>query len=116
MGMSQANVSAVLDRPRAPTANAPPASPPVADVSRILGLAVPVTVSLAEREMTVESILDITVGTIIEFEVPFDAELSLRIGDHSVGRGQAVKVGENFGLRITHIDTVSGRIHAMGGG
>lgn len=84
------------------------------DISRILGLSVPVAVILTQRNMTVESLLEITVGTIIEFDMSFDAELSLRVGDQVVGRGQAVKIGENFGLRITQINSVEERIDAMG--
>lgn len=84
------------------------------DIGRILGLSVPVGVTLAQRAMTIESILEITVGTIIEFDLAFDAELTLQVGDRTIGRGQAVKVGENFGLRITHIDSVPQRIGALG--
>jgi len=86
------------------------------DVSKILGLNVPVSVILTERKMTVESLLEITVGTIIEFDMSFDAELKMQVVNQTIGRGQAVKIGENFGLRITQIDSVKDRIDAMGGG
>jgi flagellar motor switch/type III secretory pathway protein FliN len=56
-----------------------------------------------------------TVGTIVEFEVPFDSELALQVANRTIGRGQAVKVGENFGLRITSIEPVPKRIDALGG-
>ena len=84
-------------------------------IERILGISVPVAVMLAERDMLVESILRITVGTIIEFEVPFDSELMLQVTDRTIGRGLAVRVGEHFGLRVTHIGTLEDRIDAMGG-
>ncbi len=85
-----------------------------ADVSRLLGVALDIRVVLAERKMPLDSVLSIRPGTIIEFEVPFDAELLLYAGDRPIGVGQAVKVGENFGLRVTHIGTVSERIQALG--
>ncbi len=133
MGISQADIDALMssDDPQPASADtevaraaepipAPPAPPRAKpnqqEVSRILKLSVPVIVVLAEREMTVESILQITVGTIIEFDVPFDAEFPLRVSNQTIGRGQAVKVGENFGLRITRIDSVSHRIDALGNG
>jgi flagellar motor switch protein FliN/FliY len=84
-------------------------------VARILGLSVPVTATLAERDMTIESIMGISVGTIVEFDVPVDAELTLSVANHAIGKGQAVKTGENFGLRITQIDNLEHRIGAMGG-
>lgn len=83
------------------------------EVSRILGISVPVSVALAQREMSIEAILAITPGTILEFDVPSSSELSLYVGNQSIGRGEAVKVGENFGLRLTRIGTVRDRIDAM---
>ncbi len=97
-----------------PSATGMPQKNPRADLRRILQLSVPVTTVLAERLMSVESVVAITVGTIIEFDVPFDSDLALRVSDRPIGAGQAVKVGENFGLRITQIGTVQDRIDALG--
>ena len=69
------------------------------DVKRLLDLSLTVRVVLAERLLAVDSVLGIRPGTIIEFDVPFDAELLLYAGNCTVGYGQAVKVGEKFGLR-----------------
>lgn len=85
------------------------------ELVRILGLSVPVTATLAEREMNIEAILGISVGTIVEFDVPADAELVLYVANHAIGRGETVKSGENFGVRITQIDGVEQRIDAMAG-
>jgi len=85
------------------------------EVRRILHLSVPLIVTLAECDMSVESIVRTTVGSIIEFDQAFDAELVLSVANCPIGRGQAVKVGENFGLRISHIGSVEERIDAMGG-
>ena len=65
--------------------------------------------------MSVESIVGITIGSIVEFDVPVDQELTLYVANRAVGRGQAVKTGEQFGLRVTAIDPVANRIGAMGG-
>ncbi len=70
---------------------------------------------MAQRKMNVQSILGMRPGTIIEFEVPFDSELIICAGEQPIGRGQAVKVGERFGLRITSIDSVRARIEAIVG-
>jgi flagellar motor switch protein FliN/FliY len=85
------------------------------DLQRILGLSVPVAVVLAESERSIQAILDIKFGTIIEFDVPFDSDLVLYAADRQIGNGQAVKVGENFGLRVNQIGTVRERINALGG-
>ena len=75
----------------------------------------PVSATLAERDMDIASILAINVGAILEFDVPVDAALTLYVGNHAIGRGQAIKSGENFGVKITQIDNVEHRIGAMAG-
>ena len=110
-----AGVSEVSSRHSGPPAPTRQPASRERDIQRILGLSVPVTVVLAERDMRIESVLDITVGTIIEFDVAFDAELTLQVGNRRIGTGQGVKVGENFGLRISAVGTVQERIDALGG-
>lgn len=95
--------------PSSPLSNRPQ------DVARILSLTVPVTVTLAEREISLEAVLKINVGTILEFDVSSDNELTLNVVGEPIGTGHAVKVGENFGLRLTHILSVQDRVAAMGG-
>jgi len=85
------------------------------EIARILGLTVPVSVILASRDMTVLSILNLKSGSILEFDKSCDDALELNVADRTIGHGQAVKVGENFGLRVTAIGTVRERIDAMRG-
>ena len=60
-------------------------------------------------------IVNLTTGAIVEFEKPSDSPLDLMINNKCIGHGQAVKVGENFGLRVTIIGSVRERIQALGG-
>ena len=131
MSVSQADIDALFgtDEPSEPPSPPPSAAQTVTpsvssagqstdsgnvDISRVLCLSVPVRVILAQRRMSVESLLDINVGTIIESDVPFDVELILHVANCQVGTGHAVKVGENFGLRVKRIGSVQERIDAMG--
>jgi len=91
----------------------PPAPPREHDVGRILSLPVSLAVLLAERSMPVESILEMTVGTILEFDASFDSELLLCVADRPIACGQAVKVGESFGIRLTHVGSVHQRVKAL---
>ena len=112
--MSTSQVS--LETPTNVADAAPPSRPDIdPEIRRILGLSVPVTVALAERDMPIKSILSLTVGSIIEFSIPFDADLTLRVANQPIGRGQAVKVGENFGVRMTAINDLHERIEALAG-
>ena len=85
-----------------------------AKVGRILRMRVPVIVKLAECDMPISAVLKLTGGAILEFEQSADAELSLLVNNRTIGTGQAVKVGENFGLRVTEIHSVEDTIKALG--
>ena len=84
------------------------------DPSRILSIEVPVIVQLAETTMPLAEIVSLSTGAVIEFEKPSDSLLDLMINNKRIGRGQAVKIGENFGLRVESIGSVRARIQAMG--
>jgi len=116
---TQAAPATAVAEPASTPAYPQPANPvfgPKADPQRILKLEVPVIVQLAHREMSLKEVLNLINGAIIEFEKSFDAPLDLKINNKIIGCGQAVKVGEKFGLRVGEIGSVTQRIKAMGGG
>jgi flagellar motor switch protein FliN/FliY len=100
---------AVLQAPR--QSNSIPAQH---ELERILRLKVPVIVKLAERKLTMSEVLRLGVGAIIEFSKASDEPLELLINNKPIGVGEAVKVGENFGLRITQVGDVKSVIRSMG--
>jgi flagellar motor switch protein FliN/FliY len=52
-------------------------------------------------------------GSIIEFFKSSDQPLELLINNKTIAVGETVKVGENFGLRITQIGDIKQIIEAM---
>ena len=85
------------------------------ELQRILQLEVPVIVKLAERKISMSEVLRLGVGAIIEFAKSSDEPLELLINNKAIAVGQAVKVGENFGLKISQIGDVKSVIRSMGG-
>jgi flagellar motor switch protein FliN/FliY len=83
-------------------------------VEQILRIEVPLLVQLAERQLTLGEVLELTPGTIIELPKTADEELEILINNKVIGTGNAVKVGENFGIRVRFIGDISQRIAAMG--
>jgi flagellar motor switch/type III secretory pathway protein FliN len=67
----------------------------------LLKIKVPVVASLATTKLPVGRIVEIGPGSIIQFNQSCEQPLSLAVGDHEFAVGEAVKVGEKFGLRIT---------------
>lgn len=85
------------------------------EVERILKLDVPIIVRLAERTMKLREVTSLVPGTIIELPVSVDGELVLQVNNKALGAGTAVKVGENFGIKITYIGDLKSRVRALGG-
>ena len=81
----------------------------------ILQLSVPVIVQIGRRTMSMEDVLALQPGSILELDKHADDELSLLINNKQIGTGGAVKVGENFGLRLNEIGSARQRIAAMAG-
>lgn len=84
------------------------------DAARILRLEVPVICLLGERQMPLGDVCALQPGGIIELPKKADEELTLVVNNRPVATGTAVKVGENFGIKLAYIGDVKARIEAMG--
>lgn len=113
-GMCRAAAAAAA--PAAPAEKAPPPADraeetrPAAEepelppsLKRILKIRVPVIVVLAEKVLSFKQVLDMTEGSVIEFDKNSAEPLRLLVNDKKVGLGVVVKAGERFGLRIEEI-------------
>lgn len=92
-----------------------PHAPTTQGVTRALSLEVPLVVLLGERQMRAADVLGWVPGSIIELPKSADAELELLVNNKPIGFGQAVKVGENFGVRVSRIGDESERLDAAVG-
>jgi flagellar motor switch protein FliN/FliY len=80
-----------------PAAAAPPSG------RRVLRLPVTVSVHLANRSMELKQLLALSPGSLITFSKPCDELLELFVNNRRFARGEAVKVGEKFGLKIDEL-------------
>ncbi len=85
------------------------------DLNTILKLEVPVIVHIGNRMMPMDDILALGPGAILELTKSADEELDVLINNKRVGTGTAVKVSENYGIRINQISTAQERVEAMSG-
>lgn len=67
----------------------------------LLRIEVPVHVTLAGTKLPLKRILELGQGSIIPFTKSCEEPLTLSVGTYDVAVGEAVKVGDKFGLRIT---------------
>ena len=106
--------------PSRPAAPPPPAAPlrrvinakDLPSYTRtLLRITVPVVVTLARKRQSLSRILELSPGSIIQFDKPCEEMLDLMIGNRPVAVGEAVKVGDKFGLRVTSIASPEERFH-----
>jgi flagellar motor switch/type III secretory pathway protein FliN len=67
----------------------------------LLKVKLPVLVTLAGKKQTLRRILELAPGSIIQFDKSCEDMLELVVGQQAVALGEAVKVGDKFGLRVT---------------
>jgi flagellar motor switch protein FliN/FliY len=66
----------------------------------LLRIEVPVVVTLAKTRQPMSRVLELAPGTILHFSKAFDEPLTMSVGGCDVAVGEAVKIGDKFGLRI----------------
>ena len=69
----------------------------------LLQIKVPVVVTLAKKRQPLGKIIELSPGAIIQFDKSCERMLELSVGSRTIAAGEAVKVGDKFGLRIAAI-------------
>ncbi len=79
----------------------------------LLRVKVPLVVSLAHKRQPVDRIVELGPGSIIQFDKSCEEMLDLYLGGRMIANGEAVKIGDKFGLRITNIVLPDERFHPV---
>jgi flagellar motor switch protein FliN len=74
-----------------------------AQLDRIFDLSVPVTVELGRTTLSVQDLLQLGPGAVVELERSADAPVELFVHGKCVARGQIVVVDGYYGIRITSL-------------
>ncbi len=69
-------------------------------MAALLKLEVPLIVQIGERSLSLREVLALAPGSLIELDKPAEDDLEVMIHDREIGSGRAVKVGENYGVRM----------------
>ncbi len=83
------------------------------DIQSILQLEVPIIVRIAQRPIAMQDVTNWVPGAIVELGKEVGEELEVLVNDVEIGQGVAVKVGENFGIRLTFVGDLKAKIAAM---
>jgi flagellar motor switch protein FliN/FliY len=67
----------------------------------LLKISVPVCVQLAGKKESVQEVITLAPGSIIKFDKGCEELLQMIVGERTIAEGEAVKIGEKFGFRVT---------------
>ena len=84
------------------------------NLKRILNMKVPIIVRIAKKKMKVGEAIKLNIGTVIQFEQDAYQYIDLLVNNEIIGLGQPVKVGENFGLKLTQLGDITHTIKSLG--
>ncbi len=76
----------------------------------LLDVPLDVTVELGRSRMTIQDLLALGPGSVVELDKVAGEPLDILINDRLVARGEAVVVNDKFGIRITDIVSPQERI------
>ncbi|MEX2446399.1 MAG: flagellar motor switch protein FliN [Dehalococcoidia bacterium] len=80
----------------------------------IMDVSMRVTVELGRSTMTVEDVLALGPGSVVELNKLAGEAVDVLVNDQLIARGEVVVVDENFGVRVTEIVSPRRRARAMG--
>ena len=71
------------------------------------------TLQFGSREMTLEEILELGPGAVVELNREVSEPVDLVVGDRIVARGEVVVLNGNFALRVTEVATPQLRLESI---
>lgn len=69
----------------------------------LLEVSMPVTIEIGRASMTVQEILQLGVGSIVQLDRIVGEPVDIYVSDRKFAQGEVVVVGEHFGVRITRV-------------
>jgi flagellar motor switch protein FliN/FliY len=81
----------------------------------ILDVALQVTVEVGRTKMTIQDLLRLGQGSVVELEKLAGEPLDIYINGKQVARGEAVIVNDKFGVRLTDIISPEDRVEGLEG-
>lgn len=74
-----------------------------------------ISVELGRKQMTVSDVLALGPGAVVELAKASGEPLDIYVNDRLVARGEAVAVGERYGVRILEVKSAGDRIRQLSG-
>jgi flagellar motor switch protein FliN/FliY len=69
----------------------------------VMDVPVEVTIELGRRRVRIGEVLRLGPGSVLELDKPNGEPLDLYVNNRLIARGEAVVVGERYGIRLTEV-------------
>lgn len=84
-------------------------------IERILEIPLEITVELGRKRIRIGELLSVGVGSVVDLGTAAGAPLSIYANSTLIAHGEAVVVGERYGVRVTDIVSPNERVRRLGG-
>jgi flagellar motor switch protein FliN/FliY len=74
-----------------------------ASLDTLLDMSLPVSIEFGRTSMTVQEVLALSTGSVIQLERMVGEPIDIFVSDRKLAEGEVVVIGEHFGVRITKI-------------
>jgi flagellar motor switch protein FliN/FliY len=101
--MTDPMMSAGAESPAYDELGASAAQPEEVPLSMLLDLSLQVSIELGRTRMTVQEILRLGRGSVIQLERLAGEPIDIYVGDRRFAEGEVLVINEHFGIRITRI-------------
>jgi flagellar motor switch protein FliN/FliY len=91
----------------------PPTDAEVKNLSLLLDVPLQVTVELGRTKRSVQEILNLSSGSIIELDKLAGEPVDILVNNKLIAKGEVVVIDENFGVRVTDIISQSDRLNRL---
>jgi flagellar motor switch protein FliN/FliY len=93
----------------------PPPSPrPVDSLGFVMDVPIEVTVEIGRRSMKIADILRLGPGSVLELDKVSGEPLDIYVNGRLIARGEAVVVGDHYGVRLTEVLVVDEAARSRG--
>ncbi|MBN2804073.1 MAG: flagellar motor switch protein FliN [Deltaproteobacteria bacterium] len=76
---------------------------PGRSIDFLMDIPLELTVEIGRRSMTMGELIELTPGTVVELDHGSEENLDIVVNGKLVARGEAVMVGERYGVRVMEI-------------
>jgi flagellar motor switch protein FliN len=81
----------------------PPLAPAALGMNFVMDVPVEITIELGRKQMRIADVLKLGPGSVLELDKVSGEPLDIYINNRLIARGEAVVIGERYGVRLTEV-------------